>query len=71
MAFPQSHRHHCPACGWSKTTIYASDVLLPGGTYFAKCPQCGHAPLTSTALPRDTSSVPQIVTDILKKWLHR
>lgn len=36
----------CPQCGWHKTVIANSDVMLPGHTWFEACPECHHAPLT-------------------------
>lgn len=35
----------CPKCGWSKTVVPQSDVLLEGHTWFTVCPECGHSKL--------------------------
>ncbi|MDO2949084.1 hypothetical protein M8828_11010 [Aeromonas simiae] len=35
----------CPKCGWHKTVVPKSDVLIEGHTWFTVCPQCGHAEL--------------------------
>ncbi len=36
---------HCPACGWTQTVQSSGDVLMPGVSFFERCPSCGHAPL--------------------------
>lgn len=36
---------NCPKCGWSKTVVPQSDVLLEGHTWFTVCPECGHTKL--------------------------
>lgn len=35
----------CPKCGWSKTVVPQSDVLLEGHTWFTVCPECGNSKL--------------------------
>ena len=35
----------CPKCGWSKTVVPQSDILLEGHTWFTVCPECGHSKL--------------------------
>lgn len=36
--------YHCPQCGWSKTVVPKSDVMVRGHTWFETCPECNHAP---------------------------
>jgi len=49
---PRPHAYRCPACGWSKTVVPRSDVLMPGIDHFDACPACGHRPLeTQIASP--------------------
>lgn len=41
MPFPApATTFHCPQCGWQKTTIPRSDVLLRGHDWFDCCPKC-------------------------------
>lgn len=37
----------CPQCGWHKTVVPKSDVLVRNHNWFESCPQCGHTPLES------------------------
>ena len=41
--------YRCLACGWSKTVVPRSDVLMPGIDHFDACPACGHSPLETQA----------------------
>ncbi len=71
MPIPLPPRHYrCPACGWSKTVVPDSDVLMPGHNYFSACPKCGHAPLSSQEQPYLSTGVGQIA-NMLKRWLKR
>lgn len=42
---PRPSSFACPACGWERTTLPKSDVLIPGRDWFAHCPACAHEPL--------------------------
>lgn len=46
---PRPHAYRCPACGWSKTVVPRSDVLMRGIDHFDACPACGHQPLEMQA----------------------
>lgn len=35
----------CPHCGWHKTVMPASDVLIRNHNWFDACPSCQHQPL--------------------------
>lgn len=35
----------CPKCGWHKTVVPKSDVLMRGYSWFESCPECDHASL--------------------------
>lgn len=35
----------CPKCGWQKTVVPKSDVLVSGHSWFEVCPECSHTPL--------------------------
>ena len=70
---PPPRHYQCPACHWKKTVTPTRDVLTPGVDFFKACPQCGHAPLTTTS---DWASRPpgggsgsllQTLTDWLKR----
>lgn len=42
MAFPLPPRtYQCTQCGWKKTILDTSDVLIRGGNHFDACPKCG------------------------------
>ena len=43
------HSYRCPTCGWTKTVVPRSDVLMPGIDHFDACPACGHRPLETQA----------------------
>ena len=44
---PQPRTFICPSCGWQRTTIPASDALLPGIDWLQQCAVCQHEPLES------------------------
>lgn len=57
----------CPQCGWQRTIIHESDVLLPGRDLPLSCAKCGHSPLR-----HKPASARQISLARLSKWLlHR
>ena len=46
---PRPRTYTCPACGWSKTVVPRSDVLIRGIDHFQACPACGHQSLETQA----------------------
>lgn len=42
---PPPSTFYCPTCGWRKTVVPKSDVMVRGHTWFEACPECNHAPL--------------------------
>ncbi len=59
---PKPFTYVCPCCGWKKTVVPRSDVLLIGaGEFFDSCPKCGHPELESRA--------PGVIDAVLVKLL--
>ena len=65
---PPPCKYQCPSCHWKKTVAPRSDAVILGYDCFDKCPQCGHAPLAMTMLPR-TPDGPASILQVLERWL--
>ncbi|WP_368192347.1 hypothetical protein [Aeromonas sp. s8] len=46
---PPPYTYRCPTCGWHKTVVPKSDVMVRGHTWFEACPECHHAPLVQSS----------------------
>ncbi|WP_429020515.1 hypothetical protein [Aeromonas allosaccharophila] len=46
---PPPSTYRCPTCGWHKTVVPKSDVMVRGHTWFEACPECHHAPLEKSS----------------------
>ncbi len=58
--------YHCPQCGWSKTVVPKSDVMVRGHTWFETCPECNHAPLEQSSATMVELTIAKL-KDVIRK----
>lgn len=60
---PRSCTFECLDCDWRKTTAPASDVLVEGITYFARCPAC----TSENLMRREATELERLVERLLPR----